>query len=310
MPVAFAALKKLSELDLPTGTEIRIDSTAFHPRTLTYDSLFDGPITIENLVKKIFVFSDNQAYNILYGWLGKDYINGLHNSLGLQTRIVHQLSESAYSFSPESNNITNQVELLDIAGAGDWESSAVQTWESSLAPKSQQKGEGYLDSLGTLVEAPFDFSKKNYVPLVDLLGCLERVVKPEAFTKSQRYGLDEKMRQELMDIMRLRPGDLPSPVDTLPDNHVKFLLFGDQKDTSYPKHIEIRNKVGWAYGYLLDVAHIRDTERDIEFFLAARIHVNSNNIYNDGVYEYEEVGLPILGELGRLVYEYELDLRP
>jgi hypothetical protein len=35
--------------------------------------------------------------------------------------------------------------------------------------------------------------------------------------------------------------------------------------------------------------------------------VNGNEIYNDGVYEYEKVGLPFLGELGRRVYQYEIN---
>lgn len=107
--------------------------------------------------------------------------------------------------------------------------------------------------------------------------------------------------------MLMRPKDLPAPIDTLGDNYVKFFMFGDQENGAFPDHIEIRSKVGWAFWYLTDVAHIRDREKNIEFFLAATIHVNENQIYNDGVYEYEGIGLPFLAELGRLVYEYEVD---
>jgi hypothetical protein len=35
------------------------------------------------------------------------------------------------------------------------------------------------------------------------------------------------------------------------------------------------------------------------------VHVNRNQIYNDGAYEYEEIGQPLLGSIGRMVYDYE-----
>ena len=48
-----------------------------------------------------------------------------------------------------------------------------------------------------------------------------------------------------------------------------------------------------------------DFENNIEFFLSAVIHVNENRIYNDGNYEYDAIGLPFFGELGRAVLAHE-----
>ncbi|MEP1095667.1 MAG: serine hydrolase [Cyclobacteriaceae bacterium] len=313
MLVAFAAAQMLSDFEMPLNSSIKIDSQKYRPRTLSYDSLYNGPITIENLLKKIFVFSDNQAYNILYEWLGKDYINMLHDSLGLNTRIIHKLSESAFSFSKESNHYSSTVELTSAVqdsellnlGSAIYSVGEPQKWDSFLNPQNQVKGRGYIDSTGRIVREPFDFSEKNFITLSDLLGSLERVVKPNLFDPRQRYSYQQETYDDLMEIMLLRPRELPAPIDTLSDNYVKFFMYGDQEDGNYPEHIEIRNKVGWAYGYLTDIAYIRDRQKNIEFFLAATIHVNENEIYNDGEYEYEEVGLPFLAELGRLVYEFE-----
>ena len=317
MPVAFAAVQILDDFEMPLNSSIRIDSQKYRPIPLFYDSLYNRSITIENLLKKIFVFSDNQAYNILYEWLGKDYINMLHDSLGLNTRIIHKLSENAFSFSEESNHFSSTIELISAGqdselldlGSTVYSVGEPQYWRPSLSPHNQIKGKGYVDSIGRTVNSPFDFSKKNFITLPDLLACLERVVKPEFFETEQRYSFGQKVYDNLKEIMLLRPKDLPSPIDTLKDNYVKFLMYGDQEDGSYPDHIEIQNKVGWAYGYLTDVAYIYDRKNNIEFFLAATIHVNENQIYNDGEYEYEKIGLPFLGELGRLVYEYEVRLR-
>lgn len=72
-----------------------------------------------------------------------------------------------------------------------------------------------------------------------------------------------------------------------------------------PEHIEIYNKVGYAYGYLTDFAYIKDTQNNIEFILSATIHVNQNGIFNDDNYEYDTIGIPFLAELGRRIYNSE-----
>jgi hypothetical protein len=315
MLAAFAMAEFVSRIHgMSLKANIRIDSSQYYPAE-KYDSLFKSPIQINHLIKKIFVYSDNQAYNSIYRALGKDYINELYASLGIPVRVIHQLSEVGYSFTPESNNISHSFELTEefedsyVIHNSEYQFANIQTFKSALAPKNQLKGLGYIDKNDSLINEPFDFSPKNYVPLFHLIGALERIARPDLFSENARYKMSESHRQELLSIMALYPRHLPNPVDTLPDNYVKFLMFGDQDEANIPEHITIRNKVGWAYGYLTDVAHIKDSKTDVEFFLAATIHVNDNQVYNDGVYEYKEVGLPFLAELGRIIYQHELSLK-
>ncbi|MEM7385611.1 MAG: hypothetical protein AAF514_11765, partial [Verrucomicrobiota bacterium] len=69
--------------------------------------------------------------------------------------------------------------------------------------------------------------------------------------------------------------------------------------------VRVFSKSGMAYGYLIDNIYFVDFDRDIEFFLAAVIHVNENRIFNDNLYQYDEKGLPFLKELGLAVYRFE-----
>ena len=48
-----------------------------------------------------------------------------------------------------------------------------------------------------------------------------------------------------------------------------------------------------------------DHETGREFIITATIHVNANRTFNDDEYEYEEIGLPFLAELGRQLVGYE-----
>jgi hypothetical protein len=88
------------------------------------------------------------------------------------------------------------------------------------------------------------------------------------------------------------------------DSYVKFFIFGDSH-RSIPEYIRIYNKVGWAYGFLTEVAYIVDTLHDVEFLLAGTIEVNLNQIYNDNQYEFGSIGIPFLAESGRMIYEFE-----
>ena len=92
--------------------------------------------------------------------------------------------------------------------------------------------------------------------------------------------------------------------DKYPDGYCKFFMFGDS-DNKIPDHIRIYNKVGMAYGFLTDNAYVVDTKNNIEFFLTASVYSNDNQILNDDQYEYDELTLPFLAELGEKVYSYE-----
>jgi hypothetical protein len=138
---------------------------------------------------------------------------------------------------------------------------------------------------------------------------LQRVIFPEAFPKHHRFQFSEEDYRFLYQYMSQLPAEtrFPSydPKESV-DGYVKFFMFGTKKEASIPKHIRIFNKVGWAYGFLTDVAYIVDFEKKIEFFLSATIYCNSDEILNDDQYEFDSVGMPFLEQLGEAVYQYEL----
>jgi hypothetical protein len=74
-----------------------------------------------------------------------------------------------------------------------------------------------------------------------------------------------------------------------------------------PKNIRIFNKEGDAYGQLLDVAYIVDFDKNIEFFLSAEIYCNQDGVINDDKYDYETIGYPFMKNLGKVIYDYEVN---
>ncbi len=41
--------------------------------------------------------------------------------------------------------------------------------------------------------------------------------------------------------------------------------------------------------------------------VTATLLVNKDGIFNDNAYEYDEIGIPFLAQLGRELYNYELN---
>jgi hypothetical protein len=307
MPVAFLALQKLNELALPglTRQTTMITEAAFPGQTVVYNDpgSKDGRPTIEQYIKKIFLVSDNDAYNRLYEFLGQEYINQNLHRLGYDSaQIVHRLS---VQMTEEEHRNTNPVRFLGATGKTVYEKPATRS-TLFYQPRQTFLGKGYYSG-DSLVEKPFDFSKKNRLTLTDLHSILRSVMFPDAVPLKQRFRLTATDYSFLYRYMSMMPRESVFPQynpEEYPDGYSKLLMFGGEGEM--PETIRIFSKEGDAYGFLTDVAYITDLERNIEFMVSAVIHCNSDGIYNDDHYDYDTVGFPFLKHLGQAIYQYEL----
>lgn len=314
MPVAFLALEKLNELQqqgiaVRAHSPLEIDSIRAPQKPVYIDSTGEnGKATIAHYIHKLFTVSDNDAYNRLYEFVGQQAINEKLQKKGIFTnaRILHRVGVGG--FSSEENRHTNPFRFFD----GD---EVIYEQPGAIAPQMQYpplketfKGNSFINSNGAIVTEPFDFSEKSFISLPDLERSLRAIIFPETMGEAT-FNLTPEDYELLYKSMSIYPGESPGPIYEEPeyyDSYVKFLLFGDQK-ASIPDHIRIFNKVGLAYGYLTDCAYIVDFKNKIDFFLTATLLVNENGTFNDGIYEYDEVGIPFLAALGREIYQYELE---
>ncbi len=313
MPVAFLALEKLNhikdslKISRNKILDLVIDSVR-PPQTFEYSDSTTNSLkpNIYQYIKKIFAVSDNNAYNRLYEFLGTDYINKTLKKKGIfsNSRIVHRVGVGGYS--ADDQLYCNPYKLMDNDTIiyFEKERKAVNTEFDKL--KRTQKGKAYQKN-GQLIKTPFDFSTKNFINIIDLEKSLMRIIYPEIFSEEERFKLTDQDYTFLKEVMSKPPRQFTSLKydSSYYDSYVKFFIYGDSK-APMPEQIKIHNKVGYAYGYLIDVAYIEDKSNDIAFFLTATIHVNANETYNDDNYEYETLGIPFLAQLGRQVYNFEL----
>ena len=306
LPIAILALQKLNSLKAK-GIPISGD-TPFYIRNMDGETIVDrdstqkkGIVTVNHLIKKIFLVSDNDAYNYLFDFLGTDYINRELIKKGLnKTQINHKFLIGAdnqntweYTFFGDNKKIIYYQPSIKA--------------EFELPPQNLKgflKGIGYVE-LENIIYEPMNFEKKNRISIRNLEGIMKRIIFPEAFQIKERFNLtteDYNFLKYWMSRTTLESNYPDYNSENYWDSYVKFFIYGDKKDVMNPE-IRIYNKVGDAYGTITDVAYIKDKKNEIEFFLTATILVNENKIFNDDIYESDQIGIPFLAALGRAVLE-------
>jgi hypothetical protein len=265
----------------------------------------DGYASIAHYIRKLFVVSDNDAYNRLFEFLGPEHINQRLAAMGYpNARIFNSFS----ACDGEDGHTSNPIQFVDENGKVVYEQESEHCTTRYANPLGDVKvGKGkYLDN-GKYLDEPWDFSHSNALPLWDAHRMLITVIFPDLVNDDMRPRIEKQDYLFLRKYMSTLPSECAYPrYDTTKwkDNWAKYLLWGDVKG-ELPSNIRIFNKVGMSFGYLCDVAYVADYEKKVEFFLSATVYVNEDEVFNDNKYNYYDMGMPFLGELGRMIYEME-----
>ncbi|RBL93231.1 serine hydrolase [Chitinophaga flava] len=308
LPIAVLALEKLRELKvrgLDGNTPMLTDSSWSGQVTVHTDSsAANGLPSIHHYIKKIFLVSDNDAYNRLYEFIGQQSIHERLWKKGYsRARIVRRFMP----LSEEENRHTNAIRFVDNGKTLYEQAPAVSKLQYDFG-KTVKIGHGYMDKNDNVVPEPMDFTRHNNLPLEDLQRMLQTVIFPQSVPASQRFRLIPQDYRFLYRYMSQYPSETDYPAyDTSEyfDSYTKFFLFKGAGH-SIPSNIRVFNKTGWSYGFLTDAAYIVDFEHNVEFMLTGTIYVNRDGILNDNKYEYEEDGYPFFRDAGKIIYDYEL----
>lgn len=311
LPASIFALEKINELEikgLDKNTSLKIDSAWERQTRVEVDSSSaNGLPSIGHYIKKILLTSDNDAFNRLYEFLGRADINRRLKQHGAQhSRIINRLAiGDKGEWAKHTNPITfykdNQL-IYQQAAQYDPE-------DYPLELQNLIRGKAYMDANEHLIQKPYSFEGLNAYALADQQLIMKKLLFPETFPKKERFHLRDEDYRFIYYYMSRFPqeSDFPSYDSTeFWPTYSKLLFFGREKGVHPDGSIRSFNKYGDSYGYNIDNAYIVDFQNGVEFLLAAVVQSNNNEIYNDSIYEYEEITYPFLKNLGKLIYEHEL----
>ncbi|MEY2636714.1 MAG: hypothetical protein RLZZ197_1190 [Bacteroidota bacterium] len=278
----------------PSQLEIKTDSTAA-----------SGLPSIAHYIKKILLVSDNEAYNRLYEFLGQRLFNESMAKKGFQgVRLTHRLQTPLPRLE---NQYTNPIQLIDASGKLLYQQPEAFNDKPYAANSLILLGKGTMNDAGLVEDRPLDFSLKNSYPLQAQHLFLQRLMLPEAFPKKDQFKLSKEDYQFLYSYMSMYPTESKEPIYQEEfATFCKFLYYGSEKNAVLNPSIRIFNKVGDAYGFLLDNAYVVDFDKKVEFMVTAVLLCNEDEIFNDEKYDYDSIGFPFYKNLGEVIYEYEL----
>ena len=309
MPLAFLALEKLNELKIPgLNKEVPMITDSSHERQSRVNADSTSPNGLPSLaqyIRKVFLVSDNDAYNRLYEFLGQEYTNRKLWQKGYKDiRITRRF----VTMTEEHNRHTNAVRFVKdniVLYNQPAQYSKVQFDFS----RKVLVGRAHLNRNDSLINAPMDFTTHNNLPLEDLQQILQSVIFPESVAPQKRFNLTNNDYKFLYQYMSQYPVESEWPrYDTAEyfNSYCKFFFFRAGK-LNPPSYVRSFSKPGWSYGFLTESAYIVDFKNNVEFMLTGVIYVNSDGVLNDDKYEYEKIGWPFFREVGNIMYQYELE---
>lgn len=268
----------------------------------------NGLPSIEHYIKKILLTSDNDAFNRLYEFIGRAEINEKLKKNGLNdSRILNRL---AIGDSGEPAKHTNPIRFYNGDKLVYNQQAQYDPKEYNLSLTNTTMGKGYLDSADKLVNKPFSLANKNAFAINDQQKLMQKLIAPEAFPIAKRYNLTPEDYKLIYTYMSKYPteSDYPKydPKEFWP-TYAKMLYYGREKDVVLDPDIRIFNKYGDSYGFIIDNAYFVDFKNGIEYFLTAVVQSNEDGIFNDNKYEYDTVCFPFMKNLGRSIYDIELN---
>ncbi|HTJ47959.1 MAG TPA: serine hydrolase [Cyclobacteriaceae bacterium] len=311
LPMALLALEKLNHLNikgLDKFTPMFSDSVYAGQFSVSRDSTSENGLpSIAHYTRKILVVSDNDAYNRLYEFVGQKAINDSLSKKGYYATILHRLERP---LPPDQNRHTEAKRFVRNDTVMYQQNMLVNS-DSILPKQIVLKGKSHYDNFDNFSNTPFDFTYKNFYPITTQTMLLRALLFPETVPYVRQFHVTEKDRQFVLQYMSQLPRETSFPpyyqyTALYYDAYCKFLMYGkDHK--KIPSSVRIFNKVGDAYGYLIDNAYIIDFDNQVEFMISAVINCNVGDVYNNDSYAYDSVGYPFMKNLGQVIYNYELN---
>jgi hypothetical protein len=312
LPLSLLALEKINQLKIKELTKFspffvkqnrKPQTEAFKDTTKT-----DSIPNIAHYIKKIFLVSDNDASNRLYEFLGQGYINETMRKKDYKRSVIlHRLA--APEFNEEDNKYTNALYFTNENKQVIYEQNEVyQKRKIKQRANRTKKGKAYFNGNYQKIEKPLSFERRNFFSLNDMHQVLKATFFPASLPPKNRFQLNQEDYQFLWKTMATLPKESGIKCyENLPDNYAKYYFGSSENEPKeIPKNIKIFNKVGMAYGYLIDNAYIIDTEKNIEFMLSVVLYTNENNILNDNKYEYDTIAFPFMKNIFQTIYDFEI----
>ncbi len=305
LPTALFALEKLTDLSSKgfySETPFRksgLPQYCIAPQTYLIPGAKES-LDMKNTVALALSVSDDQAYNTLFDFVGRNHLNKRLDACGFtQSRILQKFQQSC---SLDDARFSPGFDFYNASGK--WLELFPTSHDTSHLPWPEMNdfkvGKAHLNNQNQLIPQARNFYGGNLLPLEELHRMLAKLFMPNLFPPGQEYLLNSETDSILKWALWVKPAH--SGIQKLRntpyhDAYTSYFFSGNNPEISLPENLKIYNVVGQSYGFLTESAYCLNTRTSEAWILSATLYVNENEIINDGKYEYQKIGFPFLKSL-------------
>jgi hypothetical protein len=307
-PIALMALSEFRKDDISLD-DIPVFGSDVSCRNNKFISLSQSKsIHYRQMIREMMALSDNNFYSAFYHILNPETINKLLDLNGYSGTNIYKAftgCERADQLKTNSYTVYNSKGKLQVlSGMTDLDTN--EMLKNYSFTESRLFGSKHEDENGDIVPGPYDMNYSLELPLPEVNDMLIHLMYPEV--GDPKFILRNADREFLIESMQKYPREVvpsyPARRYWKKDNDLKYAIIGEEGISHKTK---TTSKLGLSYGFTSEIAHVKNEEDGVEFFMSVSLYTNANDIVNDGQYEYTEVARPFVARLSKLLYAYELE---
>lgn len=309
VPTAIIALEKLSQMKkiypwISKTTKLTYDkSIECHKIFIEDTNSIEKHASIGNYIKRAFLVSENEPYTRLYEFCGQKHLNEMLQKHGWYgSKIIQRFASSC---DEEGNKNTPAVNFfINDSTIGYTQTSEYN--EHYIHDTIPILIGNYVKDGKKLIKGGKDYSNANRIFLSHIheaiwAVCFHEYVKKFSFSQEDADFLKTYLGMHPFE--SLKPNYNYSKTKYW-NTYVNYFIYGQSK-TPIDTTIRIYNTVAMVSGFVGESAYIVDKKNKREFILSAIIYVNEDGILMDDTYNYADLGMPFLKQLGITFLAYE-----
>ena len=300
LPAAIIALEKINSLKekgITLTTEIKFGNTRDCSNIIKKDTSHPiGIYTIEHLIKRMLLVSDNEAFDRVIDFIGLELFNKKLQEWGMDGSFINH----NFDLTCNKKCISRPISFVNAFGNVIY-SESEKVYLPLKNHNSVKIGKAYYSASEKLILSPKEFGSYNYLKLEHVYALLKTITLNQPDINKIALNLTKENYNFLNECLAALPRHYNYPKYSqkeFPDNYKKYVYFGDGKSKNF-NEVSSTNIVGQSYGFLSDCALLKDVKTGKEIFIAIAMYCNEDEIINDGKYDYNKIGLLFMSDLAK-----------
>lgn len=307
IPAALVLLEILNERNISLNAIPIFDTVNACGSTRFVELSQEKRISFRQMLRELIVVSDNHFYNALYHFITPKELNKRLKEKGYEgvkiyraftgCDVIDQLRTYPLKvYAPDLKSVLYEQEASIL------DSNVV--FEYYTESKDRMFGSKHENKEGDIVDGPYDLNFHIEIPLEQMHRMMLSVFYSNQFSQTERWNV----RGEDLTFIQEMLGTFPSEISS---SYRKIDHFDDFEYKYVPSNKEKGNrtfgKLGLSYGFASESVYVPTDGIGNGLLLSYSVYVNSNDIVNDGEYDYESVARPFAKDLFTKMLEWHLN---